>query len=205
MHRGAVAAVLLGMGAAAILPSFDGLYARIAALPEGETGEVLGPGWLRRMPRPGGKHSSLARGALRAFGDIDTKGGGRWWIDFERQIVIEPGKLFVPDLAGWRVADDDDLTFTDENPMKRTPDWVGEILSRSTQRADRAIKLPTYARAGVGHVWVIDVDAETFEVYATHEGKPLLVAGCRGEEVAHLPPFDLPISVAGLVAKRPGR
>lgn len=195
-------AYTLRMGAATKLQTFDELYALIAALPEGQHGEILGPGWVRTMSRPSGRHASFARGALRAFGEIDTKGGGDWWIDAEREMIFDGGKLYVPDLAGWLVGDGD-LSFTDEIPLTRTPDWIGEILSRSTQRADRAIKLPTYAQAGVSHVWIIDVDAETIEVYAAHQGQPLLVATCRGDQTVELPPFGLPISIAALLAKRP--
>jgi Uma2 family endonuclease len=190
------------MSAAAKLQSFDELYAAVAAMPEGQHGEILGPGWVRAMSRPSGKHSSTLRGALRALGDIDTKGGGDWWIDAEREIVFGRDKLYVPDLAGWHVGPDDPLAFVDENPVTRRPDWACEILSRGTQRADRAIKLPTYATCGVGHVWIVDVEAETIEVYAAHEGKPLLVATARGEQEVELPPFGLPISVHGLAERR---
>ena len=184
------------------LQSFDELYAMIAALPEGQHGEILGPAWVRTMSRPGGRHSRVSKRAVRAFGAIDLDAGGDWWIDSEREIVFDSGKLYVPDLAGWRVSEHDDLGFVDENPVTRLPDWACEILSRTTQRADRAIKLPTYAQAGVGHVWIVDLDAETIEVFAAHEGKPLLIATCRGDETVDLPPFGLPINVQALLAKR---
>lgn len=189
------------MGAAQSLSTFDELYAAIAALPDGQHGEILGPGWVRTMSRPGGPHARAAKRLLRALGRADVDERGAWWIDREREILFPGGKLFVPDLAGWRVGDGD-LAFVDENPVSRLPDWSCEILSRSTQRADRVVKLPTYAEAGVGHVWVVDVEAATIEVFAAHDGRPLLVATARAEEERLLPPFELPIRTADLLAIR---
>lgn len=189
------------MGAAKNLQTFDELYALVAALPEGQHGEILGPGWVRTMSRPSGKHARLSKRFMRMFGGIDVDGGGDWWLDVEREIVFPGGKLYVPDIAGWIVADGD-LTFADENPVRRIPDWVCEILSRTNQRADRAIKLPTYAAAGVAHVWIADLEAECVEVYAAHDGKPLLIATCRGDETVELPPFGLAMNIAKLLDAR---
>jgi Uma2 family endonuclease len=70
------------------------------------------------------------------------------------------------------------------------PDWVCEVLSQSTARRDRMLKLPFYARAGVGYCWLVDPDQELVEVFenlGTH-WKPWGVFGAR-EEVA-LAPFE---------------
>lgn len=169
------------------LPTFDELYREILALPDGLTGEILGPGWLRTMSRPGGKHSRAARRVLRGLGGSDLlEGGEGWWFDIEREIVFSE-RLLVPDLAGWRVPEEPD--FAEENPIRVRPDWVCEILSRSTQRGDRVIKLPIYASEGVGHVWIVDPEACTVEVYETREGNPVLVATAYGTNVRTLPPF----------------
>jgi Uma2 family endonuclease len=45
------------------------------------------------------------------------------------------------------------------------PDWLCEVLSPSTMALDRAVKLPVYARAGVRHVWLVDPEARTLEVF----------------------------------------
>lgn len=184
------------MGAAAKLQTFDEMMAEIAALPEGQHGEILGPGVWRAMGRPGGPHSRVAKRLVRAVGGIDLDAGGAWWIEPEREVRLF-GRLYVPDLAGWRVSDGD-VAFADDNPITRIPDWACEILSRSTQRADRIVKLPTYADAGVGHVWIVDLEARTIEVYETVAGRPTLVAGVTS--LARVPPFDLDIDVEALFA-----
>lgn len=46
------------------------------------------------------------------------------------------------------------------------PDWVCEVLSRSTERIDRDQKLPYYAHHRVRHVWLLDPIDKRLEVYA---------------------------------------
>ncbi len=176
------------MSSAALkLPSYADLLAELRALPQGTTGEILGEGWLRRMSRPGRKHRSVSRQLLFGLRDHGLMGGD-WVIEVEAEIDLL-GRLLVPDLVGWRLHDGDTTDFLDENPITRTPDWACEILSRSTQQGDRAIKLPLYAAAGVAHVWVIVPEAQTIEVFDNTGGKPILVATARGEQTVLLPPF----------------
>jgi Uma2 family endonuclease len=176
------------MSSAALkLPSYADLLAELRALPQGTTGEILGEGWLRLMSRPGRKHRSVSRQLLFGLRDHGRMGGD-WVIEVEAEIELL-GRLLVPDLVGWRLNDGDTTDFLDENPITRTPDWACEILSRSTQQGDRAIKLPLYAAAGVAHVWVIVPEAQTIEVYDNTGGKPILVATARGEQTVLLPPF----------------
>lgn len=180
--------------AALYLPTFEDLYAEIEALPEGMTGEILGPGDLRTMARPGAAHRLSAHrvgSALRGSNLMD--GGVGWWIEVEVEIQLPGGRLYVPDLAGWRVSEEP--AFVEDNPITVVPDWACEILSRGTQRGDRAFKLPTYAAAGVGHMWILDPEAKTVEVYETRQGLPVLVATAVGPVTAMLPPFSEPMDV----------
>jgi Uma2 family endonuclease len=177
------------MSSAALkLPSYADLLAELRALPQGTTGEILGEGWLRRMSRPGRKHRSVGATLLLALDGRGLRRGGDWVIEVEAEIDLL-GRLLVPDLVGWRLHDGDTTDFLDENPITRTPDWACEILSRSTQQGDRAIKLPLYAAAGVAHVWVIAPETQTIEVYDNTGGKTHLAATARGEQTILLPPF----------------
>ena len=183
------------MSSAALrLPTFEELYAEIEALPEGMTGEILGPGDLRTMARPGGPHRLTAHRVGSALSGSNLMDGGiGWWIEVEAEIRLPGGRLYVPDLAGWRV--DQEPSFVDDNPIVVVPDWACEILSRGTQRGDRAFKLPNYAYAGVGHVWVIDPEARTVEVYETQHGQPVLVSTAVGSVTAVLQPFPEPLEI----------
>ena len=45
------------------------------------------------------------------------------------------------------------------------PDFICEVLSKSTEDVDRNKKLPLYAALGVRHVWLVDPIARTLEVH----------------------------------------
>lgn len=137
---------------------------------------------------------------LRGLSGSDIlDGGAGWWFEFEREIILGD-RLLVPDLAGWRAEVEPE--FVDENPITVRPDWVCEILSRSTQRSDRVVKLPVYAEAGVGHAWIVDPEARSVEVFATIDAKPTLVASAIGDVKRALPPFADEIDFAGAWGKR---
>jgi Uma2 family endonuclease len=56
------------------------------------------------------------------------------------------------------------------------PDLVVEIISPSTARADRKIKLPLYARYGVAEFWLVDPEDRSVEVF-TLDGETYRIAG----------------------------
>jgi Uma2 family endonuclease len=59
--------------------------------------------------------------------------------------------------------------------VRGAPDWLAEVLSHSTARYDKIIKIPAYERAGVREVWLIDPSARTLSLYlleAGHYGGP---------------------------------
>lgn len=50
------------------------------------------------------------------------------------------------------------------------PDLIVEVLSPSTERNDRTLKLQDYARHGVGEYWIVDADEQTIEQYVLPPG-----------------------------------
>jgi Uma2 family endonuclease len=174
-------------------PTFEQLYAEIQKLPERLTGEILEPGVLHTMSRPGRRHRLGAKEIVRSLAGFDVDHGGTgWWIEVEAEIRFDE-RLTVPDLAGFRVERVPALP--DENPIAIVPDWCCEILSPSTARDDRMLKLPLYAQRGVGFVWLVDPALHTVEVYETVNGRPTLAITVAGAEPATLPPFDGPIAL----------
>lgn len=178
------------------VPTFEELYAEIERLPEGMTGEILEEGVLRVMSRPGKRHRRAARACLDAISGVDANlRGTGWWIEVETEIRFPPGRLAVPDLAGWRVERVPDLP--DENPVTVLPDWCCEILSPRTARDDKRLKLPLFARSGVPWSWLVDPALRLVEVYQTLNGLPALVTTAQEDERCVLPPFELEISLEG--------
>ena len=49
------------------------------------------------------------------------------------------------------------------------PDFVAEILSKSTEKNDRGIKMVDYAAHGVGEYWIIDPAKQTVEQYILNQ------------------------------------
>ncbi|HEY8090034.1 MAG TPA: Uma2 family endonuclease [Polyangiaceae bacterium] len=170
-------------------PSFDELYARIRALPDHVTGQILEPGVLTTMGRPGlpqAHTQSMIDHWLQGF---DPRRGGKgWWILREMEVRFRGDLLAVPDLVGWRV--ERVPTLPRENPFTLLPDWCCEVLSPSTARADRVLKLPLYARSGVRWIWLVEPEARFIEVYESVGERPVRVAGVTDEELAALPPFE---------------
>jgi Uma2 family endonuclease len=94
----------------------------------------------------------------------------------------------VPDLAGWRVER------MPEPPSEAfftlAPDWICEVLSPSTARIDRVRKMPIYARAEVGHAWLVDPAARTLEVFRLERGRWLVVGAYDEDALVRAEPFE---------------
>ena len=73
--------------------------------------------------------------------------------------------MVEPDISV--VCDGDKL---DKHGCKGAPDLVIEILSPSTRRHDRLIKLGLYQRAGVREYWIVDPDSSTVQVFLQRDG-----------------------------------
>ena len=174
--------------------TFEELYEQILALPEHLTGEILEPGVLRTMSRPGKRHRRAAKRCMQSLGRFDVGSDGTgWWIEPEAEICFPGGRLLVPDLSGFRVERVADMP--EENPLTILPDWCCEILSPRTARDDVTIKLPLYARSGVPWSWIVDPMRRLIEVFETIDGRPALTATAMDDDRVVLPPFDGEISI----------
>lgn len=58
-----------------------------------------------------------------------------------------------------------DLNKLDKYGCKGAPDFIIEILSPSTQKHDRIIKLQQYQRAGVKEYWIVSPEDETVQIF----------------------------------------
>ena len=182
-------------------------YADIEALPRHLRGEILG-GELVVSPRPAPPHVRAASSLGRVLGDFDQDGDdggpGGWWIEDEPELhldVDEDYPVVVPDLVGWRTTTL--LTLPETAAYTVAPDWVCEILSPSTAADDRALKMPFYAQAEIGHLWIVDPLLFTLEAYRLDARTWRQIGVWRDEASVHAEPFEArPMKLARLWGRR---
>lgn len=164
--------------------------ADLEALPPDVKGEII-EGVLYTMTRPRGVHQSTAvdiAADLHAPFRRGRGGPGGWWILPEPGIELPDTPEIAPDLAGWRR--ERLPVLPDDAAIKVVPDWVCEILSPTTRRHNLLVKKPYYARIGVPHHWVVDLDARTLTAYRLESGRWLELGVYGDEQEARIEPFD---------------
>ena len=164
-------------------------YQDVLDAPAHLNAEIIG-GDLRLTPRPAGPHtavtSSLGSLVGSPFGHGINGPGG--WIILDEPELHLGSEIVIPDLAGWHRARLPSVPH--EAFFTLPPDWVCEVLSPSTEVMDRSEKLPVYARAGVGHAWLVDPVQRMVEVMRLHEGKWLLLGVHHDDQRVRAEPFD---------------
>ena len=85
------------------------------------------------------------------------------------------------------VCDPDKL---DKHGCKGAPDMVAEVLSPSTQRHDRLVKLDLYQRAGVREDWIVDPESKTVQVSILKDGCYRLAEVYTAQDVAKVNVLD---------------
>ena len=178
------------------------LYAQLEALPENLTGEIIN-GQLYAQPRPAGPHAQAGSGLGMDIGSAYQRGRGGpggWWILDEPEIhFIRDTEVVVPDLAGWRRERMPHLPR--DHRFEVTPDWVCEILSPSTAKTDRVVKMPVYARYGVPYLWLVDPLAHTLEAFALCDGRWTIIGLFQDQDNVTVEPFTaIALELGGLWA-----
>ena len=170
---------------------FDELYRQIEELPQGVTGEILSPGVLKTMGRPGWPHQQRGRSDCfvrsgAAIAATVAPGGGS----------VSSSRCACPGSTSSYPTSPGRGSSAARNHRRAIRsrcfrDWVCEVHSASTRSDDRHLKLPVYARAGIPHIWLVDPEAQLVEVYVPSDGQPKLVASAVADDAPSLAPFDL--------------
>jgi Uma2 family endonuclease len=138
-------------------------------------------GELITSPRPASPHARAVSVISRDLDPFDRRPGspggpGGWWVLFEPELHLG-ADILVPDLAGWRR---ERMPVLENVPyFAQAPDWVCEVVSPSTGRLDRVLKMAIYAREQISHLWLVDPLLRTLEVYRL-EGERWIVASTHG-------------------------
>jgi Uma2 family endonuclease len=133
---------------------------------------INGTAYVREPPCPSWSHQmivvELCRQAANALEDkpcrvcvapFDVRLPKSNEEDDQVDTVVQPDVLIVSDLKK-----------LDARGVRGAPDWVAEVLSPSTARHDRTVKLSAYERAGVREVWLIDPVDRTLTIYQLEAG-----------------------------------
>lgn len=167
------------------------LYDLLLRLPANVVGEIIG-GELYTQPRPSAHHAlsaSALGGELYGLFQKGRGGPGGWWIIDEPELhFIRDTEVLVPDIAGWKRERMPILP--QDHRFEVVPDWVCEILSPSTQRKDRVIKMKVYAHYGVKYFWLIDPVARILESYYLDAGHWAVSGLYQDKDEVSAPPFD---------------
>jgi len=174
-------------------------YQDVIDSPEHMIAELV-DGVLNLTTRPGIPHTAAASRLLVMIGSLFGAGGGGaggWHGLFAPELHLGED-IVVPDVAAWQVERLPELS--DAAYFTLPPDWLCEVLSRSTGALDREVKLPIYARAGVRHIWLIDVRQRTLEVLRLVRGTWRTLAVHRGDERLRAEPFGVELELGRLWA-----
>ncbi len=142
-------------------------YADYAKLPEepGFRHEII-DGVLIRDPSPSFHHQRVSRRLQRILEDyiteVDPKGeifNAPLDLALTEHTVVQPDLLYLP---GNRPAQND--------PIDVVPELVVEVISPSTSKKDRVLKLNHYQSVGVLHYWILDPEESFIEAYELRDG-----------------------------------
>ena len=171
-------------------------YADLEALPEHVVGELIN-GELYASPRPAMPHAVTSSVLGAKLNGAFHRGGPGGWVLLDEPELHLGQDVLVPDLAGWRRERMPRAPRTAACTL--APDWVCEVLSPSTSRLDRKAKLPVYAREGVRHVWFVDPEARTLEVFRLEGAHHSPLATHTGTARVRAEPFEaLELELAAL-------
>lgn len=134
----------------------------IEALPEGKRAELI-DGRMYEMASPSRVHQQLLGALYRLIANYIEDGGGScevYLAPFAVYINNDEYNYVEPDIVV--ICNEDRL---DEKGCHGAPDWAVEIVSPSSVKMDRKIKLFKYRTVGVREYWIVDPEERTVDVY----------------------------------------
>ena len=157
------------------LPAEKGRYtfADVLARNDGERAEIIDGEVFLMAPAPSRGHQEISGEVFRQLANyLEGKRCKVYHAPFDVRLFEKDGDaledvdtVVEPDIVV--VCDHSKL---DDRGCKGAPDMVVEILSPSTQRHDRLVKLGLYQRAGVREYWIVEPETQTVQVFLQQDG-----------------------------------
>jgi Uma2 family endonuclease len=122
-------------------------------------------GGIVMTPRPRPLHQVVSKNLTRL---LDEQLPDSLVVLQEVEITVEarfPPTVRDPDLVAVN------CSVVDRNPVRVDPSdvvLVVEIVSPGSRRTDRVMKAYEYAKAGIEHYWIVDLDADPDERFLAH-------------------------------------
>jgi Uma2 family endonuclease len=167
------------------------------ALEEDDLRELI-DGELVEVEVPRWKHEWIV-GRLVVLLDAWAQAGrGGRVVPSGYKLRISDRRGVMPDVQFYRQGNDAPLD-QDDGLTRGRPDLVVEVVSPSSQRFDRVIKLRWYAGLGIPEYWLVDPTAKTLEQLVLREGAYVIAASLVENEAFRPASFDgLEISLSNL-------
>ena len=150
-------------------------------------------GKINDMSPIGPFHSGLVKRLSRLF-NLQSK--GRWIVATQDPLHLDDHSEPQPDIMLLQPEADD---YISRHPHPENVFLLIEVSDKSLAH-DRAEKIPAYGRAGVAEVWIVNLNAQTVEVYREphftgYAVKPVLHTG---DQVSPLAFPDVSVDIAKL-------
>jgi Uma2 family endonuclease len=168
-------------------------YDDFCLLPEDGKRREITEGELFVTPSPQTPHQrAVMRLSVRLWQFVDSYKlgevfGAPFDVVFSEYDVVEPDLLYISNARAG--------VLTNKN-VQGAPDLVVEVLSETTEKRDRTIKLKLYGKFGVDEYWTIDPNGPSAEIYRRGEEGLTLVAKLSAEDALTspmFPGFSLPL------------
>ena len=151
-------------------------FADVLTWPDDERAELIDGEVILMAPAPSRGHQGISVELTRQFANyLEGKKCKAYHAPFDVRLFEKDGDtpedvdtVVEPDIT--IVCDPSKL---DDRGCKGAPDMVVEILSPSTQRHDRLVKLGLYQRAGVREYWIVSPEEQTVQVFLNKDASLL--------------------------------
>ena len=138
------------------------------------------------------KHNEVSKNLLKLL-DSYVEKNDLGYVGIEKILIQLTRNDYEPDICFFKKSKA--KKFKDDQSIFPAPDFVVEVLSKSTEKRDRGIKFEDYEAHQIKEYWIIDPKIKSVEQYILKNKKYILVKksdeGILKSEV--VPNFEIPI------------